>query len=128
MKTQKGAAFILTAVFVSALLGCDDASDSDSGSGQQVRLSGTVVDGYVAGARVWLDINDNYQIDSFEPMARTDRFGFFSYRPKLIDDKGETIAVERNYCDSSRPYYDDGRYCLRLTDTTRQGTLRMVGG
>lgn len=115
--------------------GCDDASNSTSSNqnqGQQVQLSGTVVDGYVAGARVWLDVNNNHQIDTFEPVARTDRYGFFSSRPKLVDGDGGEIAEEREYCDSSKPYYDDGRYCLRATENTgnegNKATLRMVGG
>ncbi|MCG5547598.1 hypothetical protein [Halorhodospira halochloris] len=128
MKSQMITASIITAAVMVALAGCDDASDSGESDGQQVQLSGTVVDGYVAGARVWLDVNDNYQIDSFEPIARTDRYGFFSYRPKLVDEECDVIAEERDYCDSSKPYYDGGRYCLDLADTTEPGNLRMVGG
>lgn len=132
MKVYKSASCVGAVVASCSLAlgigGCDDASTTDSPEGQQVQLSGTVVDGYIVGARVWLDINGNLEVDSFEPTARTDRYGFFSHRPELVDGGGDSIAEERDYCDSSQNYYDEGRYCLEVADTTGEGTLRMLGG
>ncbi|ABM62655.1 hypothetical protein [Halorhodospira halophila] len=121
----KFSALALVASGALVLSACDDASDGDSGGGSNVQLSGTVVDGYVAGARVWVDLQDNGQINSWDPVARTDRYGFFSYRPEL-DINGDTIPA-RDYCDPYGDHYNE-RYCLRVSDAHEGGTLRMVGG
>lgn len=128
-----GTTFVAVAAI--GLSGCDDAGSQDSGqSDNDVQLSGTVVDGYVAGARVWADINDNGRIDTFEPVARTDRYGFFTQRPKLVTgdyqdsaDTDEVVAEARDYCDTQGEHFSE-RYCLRVSEASEGAVIRMLGG
>jgi len=48
-------------------------------------VSGIVVDGYVAGATVFQDLNNNKSFDSGEPNASTNALGGFSLTPRSID-------------------------------------------
>lgn len=107
-----------------ALAGClSSTSDPDTGSGSAVQVSGVAVDGYIAGARVYADLNGNGRRDSFEPRAMTDRFGFFSYRPEIRDANGELVASARDYCQSGPE-----RHCLRVNTTQASFPIRIEGG
>ena len=111
-----------------ALAGCLSASDQDDGSnsGSRYQMSGAVVDGRVAGAVVWVDLNDNGRLDGSEPSALTDRFGFYSYRPEIRNSQGETVAAARDYCREG-----PARHCLRMRPGTISAdtvTVRAIGG
>jgi|GEM_PF-3443785 len=101
------------------ITGCvDNASDPDSGSStNRVQVSGVAVDGYVAGARVYADLNNDGRRNGFEPQARTDPYGYFSYRPAF----GGMDAID--YC-AQGPQ----RHCLRVPDTAGQVRIRVEGG
>ena len=104
------------------LTGCLDNADApDAGDRNAVQISGTVVDGYVAGARVFVDLNHNGQRDAFEPRATTDAFGYFSYRPEL-NIEGEIIPA-RDYCREG-----PARHCLRVNTDSDVVTVRAEGG
>ena len=84
MEMNRKIAALLTTLACGVLSGClDNADDPDRGDQRAVQLSGVVVDGYVAGARVFVDLDENGERDAFEPRATTDAFGYFSYRPEL---------------------------------------------
>ncbi|MCH8498528.1 MAG: hypothetical protein LAT63_08610 [Marinobacter sp.] len=107
-----------------ALAGClNSTSDPDRGTGSAVQVSGVAVDGYIAGARVYADLNGNGRRDSFEPRAMTDRFGFFSYRPEIRDSEGVLIAPARDYCEVGPE-----RHCLRVNTTQASFPIRVEGG
>ncbi|WP_394221266.1 hypothetical protein [Alteromonas gracilis] len=67
-----------------SLVGCggggSDAPPVDEEVGQTplFSVSGNVIDGYVSGATVWLDINGNGNLDSFEPSAVSGDAGRYS--------------------------------------------------
>ncbi|MDO7645177.1 MAG: hypothetical protein MUQ62_10730, partial [Reinekea forsetii] len=60
--------FALPALMVSiALTGCEVAPQDSSGVDSRQSLNGLAVDGRVAGGKVWVDSNDDYAVDDFEP-------------------------------------------------------------
>ncbi|EGR0595366.1 hypothetical protein [Vibrio cholerae] len=58
-----------------SILGCKNDDNPTVNSSPQSSLSVTVIDGYLVDALVWLDINNNYQLDEVEPRARTNAKG-----------------------------------------------------
>lgn len=102
---------------VSGLTACGGGSKGDSGSVNNVQMSGAVVDDYIAFSRIYVDINNNGKFDpSFEPYATTDVNGFFS-KGKSGDD----------YCaDPKDPSY---RYCLNIpANYTNNAVIRVENG
>ncbi len=51
-------------------------------------LSGRVVDGYLRHAKVWLDINENYQLDAGEPNVMSEAEGKFTFTTDMMGDLG----------------------------------------
>jgi hypothetical protein len=99
-------------IILLGLLGACGAPTQDGGS--PATLSGLAVDGYVAGATVYLDINGNALLDAYEPRALTDSKGYFG-----IDENGN------DYCNSSSS--SDLSHCLRTGDYSGS-QLRIEGG
>jgi len=100
------------AVFTLALLSACGAPSQDGGSPST--LSGLAVDGYVAGATVYLDINGNAVMDVYEPRALTDSQGYFG------------IAADgTNYCNSSSS--SGQSHCLK-TGEYDGSLIRIEGG
>lgn len=106
----------LTLAAVAALLSACGLDAQDEGRGSATVFHGRVVDGYVAGALVYVDTNDNAKLDAWEDRAFTDRDGYYSYNPVSSTD----------YCAATTPE-DDRIHCLRISaDDT--ALIRMVGG
>ena len=66
------------ALTTTMVLGCSSSDQDSGGNGSSVtgvRLSGSVVDGYLSGAAVWVDIINNGQLDTSEPFAITNKTG-----------------------------------------------------
>jgi hypothetical protein len=73
------------------------------------------IDGYLAGATVFVDLNGNAQLDAFEPRALTDADGYVSYNHRTGTD----------YCAA------DGiaAYCLRgAIGSDEEVVIRVTGG
>ncbi|WP_020409205.1 hypothetical protein [Hahella ganghwensis] len=51
-------------------------------------LNGRVMDGYLRHARVWLDINENFQLDEGEPNVMSRDGGRFSFTKSMMGDLG----------------------------------------
>lgn len=73
MKRQVLAA--LAAIAAATLAGCGGGG-SGTTTAASTTVSGTVADGYLANAQVFLDKNGNYQLDPGEPNAMT-TIGYF---------------------------------------------------
>jgi hypothetical protein len=58
-------------LIASALAGCGGGSDAGSGGGTITKLSGAVIDGYINGAKVCLDLNNNQSCDTGEPTTKS---------------------------------------------------------
>ena len=69
-------ALALGLVSSTVLVGCDSSSSSASSpTTPTVNYSVTAIDGYLQNAKVWLDINGNYQLDDGEPSAQSGKDG-----------------------------------------------------
>ncbi|OZG73284.1 hypothetical protein BTA51_12470 [Hahella sp. CCB-MM4] len=51
-------------------------------------LSGRVIDGYLRYARVWLDVNENYQLDAGEPRVMSGEGGKFTFTTEMMGGLG----------------------------------------
>lgn len=60
-------------------------------------FNGKVIDGYVSGAKVWLDINGNKQHDNSEPSAVSTDAG--NYTLELNDEQKDCLAYATLYVD-----------------------------
>lgn len=74
MKRKLFAAAVLTAALAGALTGCGGSGTTAA----PVAVSGIVADGYLVGAEVFLDKNNNYQWDEGEPKAMTGAGGTYT--------------------------------------------------
>ncbi len=111
-------AFTVTglATAVALVAGCssdnpDEGSDLPSSS-----LSGIAVDGYLAGAKVYLDYNNNGRLNAGEPSAITDKDGYFSKAKDGTD-----------YCANAASTAQK-RYCLSSIGSGNDVVLRSQGG
>lgn len=82
---------ITAAMLASALTACGGGSSS-SGNGGSNAVSGKVIDGYVSGATVFLDINGDGQYNNgFEPMTVSGSAG--DYQWELSDDQAKCLNL-----------------------------------
>ncbi|HEY5975927.1 MAG TPA: hypothetical protein VIU41_14420, partial [Geobacteraceae bacterium] len=73
-------------VLAGAIAGCGGGGgSSSSGTPSSTTISGTVADGYLAGAEVFLDKNGTYQWDGVEPRTTTDANGAYSMTVSAAD-------------------------------------------
>ena len=107
-------AVAITSITALTLYGCgtekqDGGSDTSS---ERFSLSGLAVDGPIARALVYYDLNNNGEKDSFEPGALTDNYGHYNKRVVFSENGGITRII--NYCSGleARP-----EFCLELTST-----------
>lgn len=120
MKFRKN---ILALSVTTALLGLTacGVTPQDEGTGEKAgKASGLAVDGYLAGATVFADTNNNNRLDAWEPRALTDSDGYFSYNPTANSGAG------KNYCESDSTV--DQLYCLASPIGYDEVTLRISGG
>lgn len=76
---KKVLAVLIGSLFVGSLLtACGGGSSSGVESPTSTAFSGTGVDGYLSGATVFLDINNNQAQDANEPSATTDESGKYT--------------------------------------------------
>lgn len=109
---------LTTAVFMA---GCADLQDG--GDDNRTNINGLVVDGRVANGLVWIDLNQNGKLDKdFEPYARTDAQGYYSYNPD----------TQVNYCQQGAldlpAYQSNLRHCLLFGASYDPILLRVRGG
>jgi len=62
--------------------------DQGLGDAEDKSLSGVAIDGYIARAVVYADVNENNKLDVWEKRALTDSEGYFTYNPN----------TKTNYC------------------------------
>ena len=70
----------IAGLFISGLVACGGgggSSSSTTSSASSATLSGKVIDGYIVGARVCLDVNSNNTCDAGEPTTTSDATGSY---------------------------------------------------
>jgi hypothetical protein len=99
-----------------SLLGCS-SDDPDSGSIlSSTSISGIAVDGYIAGATVYIDSNNNGRKNAGEPSAITDKDGYFS-----------TAKNSTDYCAGDATYLQK-LHCLKTSEVGDGFVIRTFGG
>ena len=93
--TKNKVALTLTAVAAAVLVACGGGGSSGGGSAS---ASGKVIDGYVSGATVFVDLNNNGTFDSGEPNTKTNANGDYSLSPvtqgaKLVSFGGTDVST-----------------------------------
>jgi hypothetical protein len=86
-----------------SLIGCNGSSFlydniTDDNSSEEislldVSLSGKVIDGYISGATVFIDLNGNLEHESSEPSAISDENGTYSFQEELPEGKYKVVAT-----------------------------------
>lgn len=91
----------LVAGLVAALMGCidsgdDEASEEGGGAGGAERISftGLVADGYLRGATVCIDENENKECDPSEPSTVSGEGGTFSFSDVVSDKPILMVVIE----------------------------------
>lgn len=90
---ELGVALSAITVLLAGCLG-GTSSSSSSNSAATTTLTGTVIDGYLQGAKVCLDINANGVCDSGEPTATTGANGSYSFSGVTTSAANAAILAE----------------------------------
>ncbi len=100
----------VAAVVALALAGCGGGS-GDASPASQVTLSGTIADGPIAGATVFLDLNNNMAHDPGEPISLPSAANgaFTIVLEKLSTAQLATALLVSNVPDSARDLDDGGK-------------------
>jgi hypothetical protein len=120
MKTLFKAGTLAAAII--ALNACEVAPQ-DGGDNISKKFSGTVIDGRVAGGKVWVDRNDNDKWDDFEPYAFTDEDGVYSYNANTGRDYCTTTGE-----DGTANAATNFRNCLTVFTTADAFKIKVKGG
>lgn len=113
--SAKGFAVASLAAAIS-LAGCS-SDNPDSGSNTSTTsLSGIAVDGYLAGATVYIDFNNNGRKNAGEPTAITDKDGYFT-----------TAKNGTEYCASDASTLEK-IHCLKAGGLETGSVVRTFGG
>lgn len=114
----------MTVAMAGTLTGC-----GGSGSGTpaaSVAIGGTVADGYLSGAQVFLDKNGNYQPDPGEPSTTTDANGTYSLNV-APEDIGKypiiAVAIKDKTIDLDNGQPVPNSYLLSIPPTAVSGTV-----
>lgn len=97
--------------------GTQDVGTNPSGNGDASSrvFHARAIDGYLAGATVFVDQNSNSKLDAFEPRALTDSDGYFSYNHRTGTDYCATGGLSQ--------------YCLRgAISADAEVVIRVTGG
>lgn len=112
---NKGFKIAALSMAVAMAAGCGSPSDPDAGGAiSKTSVSGAAIDGYLAGATVYADLNNDGLKNAGEPSATTDGEGFFS-----------TAKDGTDYCATAG--YE--KFCLQVKGTVPDSVvLRTFGG
>jgi hypothetical protein len=99
-----------------SLAGCSSDNPDDGTTISKTSISGTAVDGYIAGATVYVDSNNNGRKNAGESSAITDKDGYFS-----IGKDGT------NYCADDATAFQK-IHCLKAAGVETGAVVRTFGG
>ncbi|HEY0680853.1 MAG TPA: hypothetical protein VGD45_00840 [Steroidobacter sp.] len=95
--------------------GTQDVGSNNNAGVSSRAFYARAIDGYLAGANVYVDLNENNKLDAFEPRAITDTDGYFSYNHRTGTDYCATGGLTL--------------HCLRGTVGANEAVLiRVTGG
>lgn len=91
---KKVPAVALSSVAMALLVACGGGGGGSGGSPSASAISGAVIDGYIEGAKVCLDLNANGACDAGEPSATTDSNGKYTLEPGNANTAGLNLIAE----------------------------------
>jgi len=117
--------FLLSAIASALLLNaCGGGGSGGSSAATSTRVSGAVVDGYIEGAMVCLDINASQTCDPTEPSSTTDKDGKYSLSLDGISAKQlKTLQILAVVPDTAKDSDDAGK---TLAAAGKKGFALMV--
>lgn len=100
------------------MAGCGGTGQDEGSPSLEIQeFGGSVIDGYLARATVFLDTNNNGTRDAWEPSAFTDNEGFYSFNPRTGTDYCSDGATEQQQ-----------QYCLQTAVKYENVVVRVDGG
>ncbi len=99
-----------------SLAGCSSDNPDEGSARNSTAISGLAVDGYIAGATVYIDYNNDGRKSAGEPSALTDKDGYFS-----------TAKDGTEYCASDATSLQ-AIHCLKTVETGSGFVIRTFGG
>lgn len=100
-----------------SLAGCSNDNPDAGSSSVKTAVSGIAVDGYIAGATVYVDFNNNGRKNAGEPSALTDKDGYFTTAKDGIT----------NYCGVDATSLQT-IHCLKAAGISNNSVIRTFGG
>jgi len=117
---------LAAAVTVGLIAGCGGGSSTQATPAASTSVSGAVADGYLVGATVFLDKNENYQLDAGEPSTTTDDKGAYTLNLDPAD-LGKypivAIAMEGKTSDTDDNHALTYSYILSMPKESVSGTV-----
>lgn len=120
---RKNIVTIAAVLTVGIIAGCGGSGSSPAAT---TTISGSVADGYLVGATVFLDKNGNYQPDSGEPSATTDANGTYTLNMDPADVGKYPIvamAIKGQTLDKDTNQTVPDSYVLSMPATSVSGTV-----
>lgn len=119
---------VITAVLIVGLVaGCGGGGSVSGSTGTPASsISGKVADGYLVGAKVFLDKNGNYQLDAGEPSAMTDANGAYTLNVEPADVGKYPIvamAIQGQTVDRDTNQTVSAGYVLSMPASAISGTV-----
>lgn len=117
-KTFSGKTFAVAGLAAAiALAGCSSDNPDEGSSISSTAVSGIAVDGYIAGATVYVDYNNDGRKNAGEPSAITDKDGYFT-----TSKDGNT-----DYCADDASTLEK-IHCLKVKELGSSFVIRTFGG
>jgi len=91
---RKKTLFFVSVVTAALLTGCGGGGSSSNSSSAVSSITGKVADGYLVGATVFLDKNDNGTLDAGEPNAITKQGGVYTISANSADAAKYPLIVD----------------------------------
>ena len=112
-------------LFISA---CESTKLTVSDGEKNVTISGNVIDGYISGAAVYLDENNNGFWDNEEPKVTTSSSGYFSFDDVTLDSDAFISVVSVNGVDTATNEVFEGklRNIVDVGDVTETLSLNIT--
>lgn len=99
MNFSKKTFFVAGLAAAVALAGCSSDNPDEGTNISKTPISGTAVDGYIAGATVYVDNNNNGRKNAGESTAITDKDGYFSTAKDGTDYcADDATAIQKLHC------------------------------
>jgi hypothetical protein len=123
---KKQALAVLSIISFGIIAGCGGGGSSPAAVATTSAISGTVADGYLVSATVFLDKNGNYQLETGEPSTTTDANGGYTLNINSVDVGKYPIvamAIKEQTIDKDTNQTVPNSYMLSMPATAVSGVV-----